>query len=158
MKILVINGPNLNMLGTREPEIYGNKTHEDLNYIVTEGKKLDVHVDVIQSNIEGEIINAIHKAQDNYYGIVANFGAFTHYSYAIYDAIKSQPLPVVEVHISNIHARDEFRSKSVTAGACVGIISGFDFLSYALGLKVIVDKTYQKMDVARGSAPAILST
>lgn len=142
MKILVLNGPNINMLGKREPEIYGQKTYDDLvEYIKKCGVELGIEVDVCQSNSEGRLIGLIQDAvNDSYEGIVANLGAYTHYSYALHDAIKAQPLPFVEVHISNIHAREEFRSKSVTASAGKGIISGFGFMSYELGLRAIVNK------------------
>lgn len=142
MKILVLNGPNLNLLGKREPDIYGKNTHDDLvKYIEECAKYFKVSVDVVQSNAEGELIDLVQGAQDKKYdGIVANFGAYSHYSIALYDAIKSQSLPLVEVHISNIHAREEFRAVSVTAKAAVGIVSGFGFLSYSLGLQAIVNK------------------
>lgn len=142
MKILVVNGPNINMLGKREPEIYGNQTYDDLvEYIKNCAEKLGMEVDVCQANSEGKLVGIIQDAgDDEYEGIVANFGAYTHYSYALHDAVKSQNLPYVEVHLSNIHAREEFRSKSVTASAGMGIISGFGFLSYELGLRAIVNK------------------
>jgi len=142
MKILVLNGPNINMLGKREPEIYGNQTYDDLvEYIKKCAQELGVEVDVYQSNSEGSLIGLIQDAvNDEYDGIVANLGAFTHYSYALHDAIKAQSLPFVEVHISNIHAREAFRAVSVTAAAGKGIISGFGFMSYELGLRAIVNK------------------
>ena len=142
MKILVLNGPNLNMLGKREPEIYGSKTYDDLvEYIKKCAEEMGIEVDVYQSNSEGSLIGLIQDAvNDEYDGIVANLGAFSHYSYALYDAIKAQSLPFVEVHISNIHAREEFRSVSITAAAGKGIISGFGFMSYELGLRAIVNK------------------
>lgn len=142
MKILVINGPNLNLLGKREPDIYGNQTYDDLvEYIKKCGDDLQIEVDTVQSNSEGRLIGLIQDAVDDEYdAIVANLGAYTHYSYALHDAIKAQSLPYVEVHISNIHAREEFRAKSVTAGAGMGIISGFGFMSYELGLRAIVNK------------------
>ncbi|MEX1376645.1 MAG: type II 3-dehydroquinate dehydratase [Eubacteriales bacterium] len=143
MKILVLNGPNINLLGKREPDIYGEKTYDDLvEYIKKCAEDLKIEVDVCQSNSEGRLIGLIQDAvDDNYDGIVANLGAYTHYSYALHDAIKSQSLPYVEVHLSNIHAREEFRAKSVTACAGKGIISGFGFLSYELGLRAIVNKS-----------------
>ena len=143
MKILVVNGPNLNMLGKREPEIYGKQTYDDLvEYIKKCADELNIQVDVVQSNEEGNLIGLIQCAVDDEYdGIVANLGAFTHYSYALHDAIKSQNLPFVEVHLSNIHAREKFRAKSVTASAGMGIISGFGFMSYELGLRAIVNKS-----------------
>jgi len=143
MKILVLNGPNLNLLGKREPDVYGEKTYDDLvEYIKICAVNLGVEVDVCQSNMEGRLIGMIQTAVDDEYdGIVANFGAYTHYSFALHDAIKAQALPFVEVHISNIHAREEFRSKSVTAKVAKGIISGFGFMSYELGIRAIVNKS-----------------
>lgn len=139
MKIIVINGPNLNMLGKREPTIYGNNTLEDLeNYIKNEFKE-KLHIEFFQSNYEGAIIDMLHKANDEFDGVVINPGAFTHYSYAIHDAIKSIKTKVVEVHISNIHQREEFRQKSVTASACIGQISGFGFYGYILGINAIIN-------------------
>lgn len=141
MKFLVINGPNLNMLGKREKGIYGERTRDDLkDYIKKECKIIDenIVVDFFQSNHEGDIIDKIHEANTLYDGIVINPGAFTHYSYAIYDAIMSVQLDVVEVHISNVHKREEFRQKSVTAKACIGQISGFGFDSYILGINALI--------------------
>jgi 3-dehydroquinate dehydratase, type II len=135
MKILVVNGPNINLLGIREKSVYGTSSYEDLcNEIKDEAKKLKLDVNVVQSNIEGEIINYIHSAYGKYDGIIINPGAYTHYSYAIYDAINSVNIPTVEVHISNVHAREDFRKKSVTAAACLGQIAGFGIQSYLLAL------------------------
>ena len=135
MKILVINGPNINFLGIREKNIYGNQTYEDLvNYIKATAKALNIEADMFQSNIEGEIINKIQAAYGKYDGIVINPGAYTHYSIAIYDALSSVSMNIVEVHISNIHKREEFRRKSVTAPACVGQICGFGFYGYEMAL------------------------
>lgn len=137
--ILVINGPNLNFLGIREKEVYGAKTYEDLcNYIREQGEKLNLNLTIKQSNIEGEIINFIQDAYKKYDGIVINPGAYTHYSIAIYDALKSVSIDTVEVHLSNIHKREEFRHKSVTAAACIGQISGFGFLGYKLALEALI--------------------
>ena len=139
MKIIVINGPNLNMLGKREPKVYGNNTLEDLeNYIRNEFKE-KIDVEFFQSNYEGAIIDMLHKANDEFDGVVINPGAFTHYSYAIHDAIKSIKTKVVEVHISNVHQREEFRQKSVTAAACIGQISGLGFYGYILGINAILN-------------------
>ncbi|MGL5693353.1 MAG: type II 3-dehydroquinate dehydratase [Peptostreptococcaceae bacterium] len=139
MKIIVINGPNLNMLGKREPTVYGNDTLIDLeNYIKNEFEE-KVSIDFFQSNYEGAIIEMLHKAHDEFDGVVLNPGAFTHYSYAIHDAIKSIKTDVVEVHISNVYQREEFRHKSVTAPACIGQISGFGFYGYILGINAIIN-------------------
>lgn len=140
MKILVINGPNLNFLGIREKGIYGSETYDDLClYIQEHAKKLGVEVSIVQSNIEGEIINFIQDAYNKYDGIVINPGAYTHYSIAIHDALKSISAPIVEVHLSNIHNREEFRKHSATAPACTGQICGFGFESYILGLNALVN-------------------
>ena len=140
MKILVINGPNLNMLGNREPHIYGNTTLDDLINFVKDTFIDDFEIDFFQSNHEGEIIDKLHESNNIYDGVVINPGAFTHYSYAIYDAIKSININCVEVHISNIHQRQEdFRKKSVTAGACIGQISGFGFYGYILAINAIIN-------------------
>ena len=137
-KYLVINGPNLNMLGVREPEIYGKATISDLENSITEkAKELGVSVDFFQSNHEGEIIDKIHSSIGFYSGIIINPGAFTHYSYAIADALSSVNVPSVEVHISNIHKREEFRRNSVTAASCKGQISGFGFYGYILALEAL---------------------
>lgn len=140
MKFLVINGPNLNMVGVREKGIYGVKSFQDIcNFIKDEAIKKNVEVELYQSNIEGEIINKIHDA---YYkkidGIIINPGAYTHYSYAIHDAIKSVNIDTVEVHISNVHAREEFRHKSVTAPACLGQICGLGEYGYILALEALI--------------------
>jgi 3-dehydroquinate dehydratase-2 len=137
-KILVVHGPNLNYLGKREKNIYGSATFEDLNEkLLEEAKQLNLDVEIVQSNHEGEIIDIIQDADKEKDGIVINPGAYTHYSIAIRDAIKSVDIPVVEVHLSNIHSREEFRSKSVTAPVCIGQISGFGFESYILGLRAL---------------------
>lgn len=138
MKILVINGPNLNMLGTRETNIYGNETLDDL-YCMIE-KEFECEFEFFQSNHEGEIIDKIHSAQGNFDGAIINPGAYTHYSYAISDAIKCVDLDFVEVHISNIHKREEFRSTSVTAKNCVGQISGLGFYGYILAINYLLNR------------------
>ena len=140
MKVLVINGPNLNMLGKREPHIYGNATLEDLECFIRDTFENKIDIEFFQSNHEGCIIDKLHESNDIFDGVVINPGAFTHYSYAIYDAIKSININCVEVHISNIHERqEEFRKKSVTAGACIGQISGFGFYGYILAINAIVN-------------------
>lgn len=134
-KIMVINGPNLNMLGIRQPEVYGNQSYADLEtYIEDYAAQIGVEATVLQSNSEGEIIDFIHHALGNYDGIIINPAAYTHYSYAIFDALSSVNLPTIEVHISNIHKREEFRHKSVTAPACIGQICGLGFRGYRLAL------------------------
>lgn len=139
MKIKLINGPNLNLLGIREKDIYGKKNFDDIiSNIIEEGKKLSHEIVAFQSNIEGEIINEIHSAYfDGFDGIIINPGAFTHYSIAIYDALKGVEIPTVEVHLSNIYKREEFRHKSVTAPACIGQISGFGDFGYILGIRAL---------------------
>lgn len=138
MKVLVINGPNLNMLGTREVGIYGSLDYNGTcDLIKQKATEMNIDVDIMQSNIEGEIVTMIQDARLDYEGIVINPGAYTHYSIAILDAIKSIDVPVVEVHISNIHNREEFRHKSVTAAACLGQICGFGVYGYVMGLKAL---------------------
>ena len=139
-KILIINGPNLNMLGIREPGVYGTETLETLcEKIRNKAELLKVEVDFYQSNIEGEIINKIHQAFGSVDGIVINPGAFTHYSYAIRDALASVNVPAIEVHISNVHKREEFRHKSVTAPVCVGQICGLGTNGYLYALEELVN-------------------
>lgn len=141
MKIMVINGPNINLLGVREPEIYGSKGYSELEeYIEKYCAEKGVEVVVVQSNHEGEIIDFIHHTLGNYDGIVINPGAYTHYSYAIHDALSSVTVPSVEVHISNIHKRDEFRHKSVTAPACIGQITGLGFKGYLLAIDFLLEE------------------
>lgn len=141
-RILVLNGPNLNLLGMREPGIYGTDTYETVcERIVKKASALDMEAVCAQSNSEGGLIDLLHGAIGVYDGVVLNAGAYTHTSYAIRDAIAAIRLPVIEVHLSNIHAREEFRHTSVIAAACVGQISGFGFNSYVLalyGMKEIV--------------------
>lgn len=139
MKILVINGPNINLLGTREPEIYGSLTLDDINKEIKEyAKTLGIKIETFQSNIEGEIVNAIQNAKVDCTGIVINPAAYTHTSVAIRDAISAIAIPCVEVHISNIHNREEFRKNSLTAPVCIGQISGFGIDSYKLGINGLV--------------------
>ena len=139
MKILVINGPNINMLGIREKNIYGVNDYNSLvEKIKKEASELDCQVDFFQSNIEGEIITSIQKALGVYDGIIINPAAYTHYSIGILDALKSVNIPAIEVHISNIHQREDFRKKSVTAEGCVGQISGLGFEGYTLALKGLI--------------------
>lgn len=136
--IWVIHGPNLNMLGIREPGIYGHNSLQAINQQVTAAaSELGITVDFFQSNLEGEIINKIHEAYGTADGIVINPGAFTHYSYAIRDAISAVNLPTVEVHLSNVYEREPFRHHSVIAPVAAGQISGFGPESYVLGLRAL---------------------
>lgn len=140
MKYLVINGPNLNMLGIREPGVYGTDSYNDLcEKIKARADELGVEVEFFQSNSEGGIIDKIQSAYGEKDGIVINPGAYTHYSYAIHDAIKAVNIPTVEVHISDIYAREDFRSKSVTAPACISQISGRGFDGYIMALEELVN-------------------
>lgn len=136
MNILVINGPNINMLGIREPDVYGKGDYPALVASLDSlAKKHGITIDVYQSNIEGEIVGKIQQARGIYDGIVINPAAYTHYSIAILDALKAAGLPAIEVHLSNIAGRDEFRHKSVTAAGCIGQISGLGFDSYLLAVE-----------------------
>ncbi|NEP88720.1 MAG: type II 3-dehydroquinate dehydratase [Okeania sp. SIO2C2] len=138
--ILVLHGPNLNLLGLREPGIYGSETLDNINGLLDqEAKVLGVKVSVLQSNHEGVLVDAIHSASEQHQGIVINAGAYTHTSIAIRDAISGVNIPTVEVHISNIYRREQFRHHSFIAPVAVGQISGFGSESYILGLKAIVN-------------------
>jgi 3-dehydroquinate dehydratase II len=140
MRILVIHGPNLNLLGTREPSVYGTQTLADVNDVIAAAAgDLRIETTCAQYNGEGEIVAALHAAMLSYAGIVINPGAYSHYSYAIADAIASIGLPVIEVHLSNIAAREEFRRRSVTAAACRGSISGLGTGSYTLALRALAE-------------------
>ena len=139
MKIQIINGPNLNLLGKREPTVYGNQSFEDFFKILVQ-RFSSITLDYYQSNVEGELVNKLHEVGFSYDGIVLNAGAYTHTSVAIHDAIGGIKTPVVEVHISNVYAREEFRHKSLITSKCVGIISGFGMESYALALEYFLKK------------------
>jgi 3-dehydroquinate dehydratase-2 len=137
MKIQIINGPNLNLLGKREPEMYGNKSFDHyLESLHTDFQGIELHY--FQSNVEGEIINKIQEAGYGSDGIILNAGGYTHTSVAIRDAIKAVPAPVVEVHISNVHAREAFRHHSLLSPVCLGVIAGFGLHSYRLAVEAIV--------------------
>ncbi len=145
MKILFLNGPNLNLLGTREPDKYGSQTLKDIeNFIKEEAKKLNIETSFYQSNIEGELVNKIQETAGVYDGIVINPAAYTHTSVAIRDALLAVSVPAVEIHLSNIHKREEFRKISLTAPACIGQITGFGADSYKLGLIAISDYLQRK--------------
>lgn len=134
MNFLVINGVNMNMLGVRQSDVYGIDSLEDINNKIREvAKNIGDKVDFFQSNIEGDLVECIHSAK-NYHGIILNAGAYTHYSIAIRDAIGCIKVPVVEVHMSNVHAREEFRHTSVISAVCKGVIAGFGAESYNLAL------------------------
>lgn len=139
MKIQIINGPNINLLGKREPSIYGAKSFEDY---LEELKAAypDIEFSYFQSNVEGLMIDKIHEVGFDYDGIVLNAGAYTHTSIALQDAIRAVKTPVVEVHISNVHAREDFRHKSMIACACVGVICGFGLNSYRLAVEALTQK------------------
>lgn len=140
MRILVINGPNLNLLGTREPDIYGSLDYAGLcDWIRDETRKFGLEeVSFFQSNTEGVLIDAIHSAREKYDALVINPGAYTHYSYAILDALLAVDLPAIEVHISNIHKREVFRHTSVTAPACLGQITGLGIYGYIAAIQYLV--------------------
>jgi 3-dehydroquinate dehydratase-2 len=139
MKIQIINGPNLNLLGKREPGIYGSNSFEDY-LLVLRAKYPDVEIDYYQSNVEGEMINKMQEVGFEYDGIVLNAGAYTHTSIALQDAIRSITTPVIEVHISNVHKREEFRHKSMISCACLGVICGFGMDSYRLAVEAFLAK------------------
>ena len=138
-RILLLNGPNLNLLGLREPEVYGRETLADIvNDLRSFAAERDVELSDFQSNSEGELVTAIHEARETVDGIVINPGAYTHYSIAIRDAISGVALPVVETHLSNIHAREPFRKESVLAAVCVGVVAGFGRHSYFVALDALL--------------------
>ena len=142
MKILVMNGPNLNLLGIREPQIYGSGTYKELCELIQKKADLEhVTIDFYQSNHEGKIIDVIHRClfEEKVDGIIINPGAYSHYSYAIYDALVAVQIPTVEVHISNINSREEFRQRLVTGKAAMKIISGKGFVGYVEALQFLVE-------------------
>ncbi len=141
MKIMIINGPNLNLLGKRDPDIYGKETLAGIESMVKrKAEGLDIQTEFFQSNIEGELIDCIQSAGNHADGIIINAGAYSHYCYAIRDAIADCSIPAIEVHISNIYAREEFRHCSVLAPVCKGQISGFGEKSYLMALEYFSDK------------------
>ena len=147
IKIGIINGPNLNMLGKRDEKIYGNITLEEINHkLKTFAEREGIELTIRQSNFEGEIIESIQQFSSQVKGLIINPAAYTHYSYAIADAIRDCPIPVVEVHLSNIFSREDFRENSVTAPACIGQIAGFGYQSYILAIHVLKDLLEKKSE------------
>ena len=145
LRILVLHGPNLNLLGTREPEVYGSTTLEKINEsLVTLGQELGVSVQARQSNVEGELVTLIQQASSEFEGLVFNPAAYTHTSIALRDAVTAVGLPMVEVHLSNIHSRESFRRRSYLASVALGQISGFGVQSYELGLRALVHALQNK--------------
>lgn len=142
MKIIIINGPNLNLLGVREPGIYGSESMERFLPRLRE-RYPDVEIEYYQSNIEGELIDKMQQVGFSYDGIVLNAGAYTHTSVALLDCIRSITAPVVEVHISNVHNREDFRNRSMISAGCVGVIAGFGLDSYRLAIEAIKEKARQ---------------
>lgn len=140
-KVKIINGPNINLTGLREPSVYGSETLNDINKLIAaRGEKAGIECSFFQSNSEGELIDEIHKVLlENFDGCIINAGAYTHYSYAVRDAIAATGKPFIEVHMSNIHAREEFRRTSVIAPVCVGQIAGFGKMSYILALGALIE-------------------
>ncbi|MEX2513298.1 MAG: type II 3-dehydroquinate dehydratase [Cyclobacteriaceae bacterium] len=139
MKIIIINGPNLNLLGKREPEIYGSQTFEDY-FETLKAKYPDLNLTYYQNNVEGELVNKIHEVGFHYDGILINAGAYTHTSIAISDAIAGINTPALEIHISNIYKREEFRHKSIISKECIGMIAGLGLVGYDLGLQYFIAK------------------
>ena len=145
MKIMVLNGPNINFLGIREKEVYGSQNYEEMCQYIKKNIKKEIELEIYQSNIEGELINLIQKAYfDKFDGIVINPGAYTHTSIALYDAIKSVSIPTIEVHISNLYKREDFRHKSFTAAACIGQICGLGSDGYILAIEFLYNKIINK--------------
>ncbi|MCZ2127849.1 MAG: type II 3-dehydroquinate dehydratase [Anaerolineales bacterium] len=140
MKILILHGPNLNLLGTREPQVYGSTTLDEVNQKMMDlGKALGAEVSCFQSNSEGALIDALHEARTWADGAVFNAGGYTHTSVALRDAISAIEIPVIEVHLSNVDAREEFRQRSLISAVCKGKVGGFGWRSYELGLRGLVD-------------------
>lgn len=143
MKILILNGPNLNLLGKREPTVYGNSSFE--NYLKElRTRYSNVEIDYCQNNCEGALLDKLHEVGFTFDGVVLNAGAYTHTSVALYDAIRAIQTPVIEVHISNVHQREEFRHHSMISGACCGVICGFGLDSYRLAIEALLEKENNK--------------
>lgn len=139
ISLFVLNGPNLNLLGTRQPEVYGHTTLEQINDMCRNlARDMGVNIAFAQSNVEGVLIDHIHNARDVHDGIIFNAGAYTHTSIALHDAIRSVGLPVIELHLSNIHAREEFRHRSLIAPVAVGQICGFGAFGYSLAMRAMI--------------------
>lgn len=137
--ILILNGPNLNLLGTREPEVYGADTLDDIiDELRTLASERGYEIEAVQSNVEGELVDALHVARSSAVGVVFNPGAYTHTSIALRDAISAVELPVVETHLSNVHAREEFRHTSMLTAVCLGVVGGFGRTSYRLALDALI--------------------
>lgn len=146
MNILVLHGPNLNLLGLREPNVYGRETLDDINTMLHGiAREHDVELRIVQSNHEGVLIDALHDARTWADGVLINPGAFTHYSYALRDAIAAVEKPCIEVHLSNVHKREEFRHTSVLAAVCIGQIMGLGWRSYTLGLMGLIQILGKRM-------------
>ncbi len=154
MIILVLHGPNLNLLGRREPDQYGTVTLDAINGLLTEqARKMDVEIRFFQTNCEGELVDAVQKAMGTADGILINPGAFTHTSIALRDAIAAAALPVVEVHLSNIYSREDFRKQSFISAIALGVISGFRENSYLLGLQALAAHLNDQKEPAQVKAP-----
>jgi 3-dehydroquinate dehydratase-2 len=150
MKILVVNGPNLDLLGAREPEVYGSDTLDAImERLIRHGNRLGVEVEARQSNAESDMISLIGKAGSEFDGVIVNPAAYTHTSIALRDALTACSVPCVEVHLSNVHAREEFRHRNLTAGACLGQVQGFGPASYELALEGLVSHLRQESGAAR---------
>lgn len=139
MKLQIINGPNLNLLGKREPETYGKQSFEEY-FSQLKSRFPDVELHYYQSNVEGELINKLHEVGFSFDGIILNAGAYTHTSVALHDAIAGIKTPVIEVHISNVYAREEFRHKSLITSKCIGLITGFGMDGYAMAIQHLINK------------------
>jgi 3-dehydroquinate dehydratase II len=151
LNVLIVHGPNLNRLGKRETHIYGSATLDEINKrLIRKGEEWGITVQCLQSNIEGELVNAIHQAEGKFDYMILNPGAYTHYSYALRDAIASVDLPVVEVHLSNIHTREPFRRTSVIAPVSCGQIAGFGVLSYELAMMALLGLAQERKDHTKG--------
>ena len=155
MKLLILNGPNLNLLGTREPSIYGSLTLMDLESGLRRfAQTLGIEIECQQSNQEGHLIDALHRARNRFQGVVFNPGGYSHTSVSLRDAVAAIPIPVIEVHISNIHGREDFRRQTLTGGACAGVISGLGFGGYELAMTALVHLTRQMGIVPHAPAAA----